>query len=1542
MTTQITGIPSDLNVNLDGVPQLLTGSVNFTIWNSYIKRTLDMDDLKPFIDPTIPRPDVTDPAYTRWSKLSKKITLWLTRQLEPRILEKLEMSPTPTIYADEAYTAIKRIVIGAGLEGIGHTYLLATSMKREEFGSMEQYIDAFRKAVKTANQNSGTVIPPLAAAYLLLRGIENELPMWVTTMKHDMESKPDPNKFTELQLMELYEKAIDKGKDREHSYLSKSSDKKTSNKTSNTTPHQPSSSDKPRMQKRTPPNGMPTKKWVEKWLKGEQRNAEGKCSFCEYGIHDSRDCFYLVPERRPDGWKPWKGLWHLMKSLPNQTQTTLQGPESSQSKMAVEMTGNEDPYYMDRPPGLMAKSISNNDESFDHSKYPTYRPWLSDTATSYFMCSEKSAMVEYHEYQPDEEPPHFETSKGDMTSTKAYGKCSIQLERNDGSTYDILVKCLYNPHISCNLFAASISKKELGLWVNNKDNTVRKMDSDEIVGYTYEINGLPYLQTRKPTPKSFKAVKALEEHRRLAHCGYPKLKATTNLNGNWLEDIGFHCEPCHIAKSKRIVSHTPQIRSKNVWDLYHTDVQPIKPIGYGGIKYYLINVNDKHRVPEVEFLHNKGQASDKLITFCKKFKAITGRYPLRFRMDGGLEFSKFNTWAKKKGITIEKTPPRTPEPNGVAERYAGYLNQTSRAMIIDAGLPAKLWPFALDAAVYTVVRIVNRNEIKSPLQAYREDLGLSNPETSIKHLQIWGTRCYKHIPKEDRVQAEKLGPRATTGHLIGYEGENGHIFKIWDPVTDKMLRSRDVTFGQGKDDNDASPILKKTPPSPNDPSGRSMRITLHPETEGPIFKSIEDAPYTTNRLQTLSDSPPYEFGDSTTRLLENSSQQGQTNRLEPEQISIDELNPSPMIPHTEYVDHFTKLETSRPPSPQRRPHILSKQSTKKPSQFDTVLRSSSRNTKGQPPKRLEDEEAERIAQKELKKKEKMMAPTGGAMFAVAPIIGCYKTTIPNLKTFDVTIPKTFSEAMASPQKEQWILAMDDQITKLNKKHTYEIVDRPKDPYFKLLPGKWVFDTKSDANNFITDWRARWVVCGNYQRPGRDFDDTYAPVVTETATKLALSSIAMLGLHAEQVDFVTAFLNGQLRDKKLYMRTPTGYEQNNKVCLLQQALYGLRQSAFLWNKTIDRKLKSMGFQPLSEDPCVYIRKSRKSFAIIYVDDAIIAASTKEEVHQIKKELNETFPLKEMGELNKYLGCHLIRDYEKKTIILSQAPYVEKILAEANMISCSPVRIPMNPKYPKLRDDNSPVDVSCYIHILGQLNWLSTKSRPDIAFAVSRLQRKSSKPSSIDVQAAKSLFRYLKGHKDLGITLGFNPNEGLCVYVDSSFADNEDGRSTESYVSMFAGAPISWSSKKQSFVATSSTIAEFCALSTATKEAIWLKKLTVALGLEAPGPTTIYSDSANAIGIVNKCGYTSTTKWIDNRYFFVRDAVQKGLVKIEWIDGKTNPADGLTKPLDHVKHSQFRNLLNMAECHIKGNTTNIREIDEGFDEGIFAEETSLDDR
>jgi hypothetical protein len=96
-----------------------------------------------------------------------------------------------------------------------------------------------------------------------------------------------------------------------------------------------------------------------------------------------------------------EAIWHITKSLP--IQTIIEGSESSRSKM------EKTPITWTVPLALWLKSISNNDELFDHSKYLTHRPWLSDTATSYFMCPEKSAIMEYHEYQPNDEPLHFKT-----------------------------------------------------------------------------------------------------------------------------------------------------------------------------------------------------------------------------------------------------------------------------------------------------------------------------------------------------------------------------------------------------------------------------------------------------------------------------------------------------------------------------------------------------------------------------------------------------------------------------------------------------------------------------------------------------------------------------------------------------------------------------------------------------------------------------------------------------------------------------------------------------------------------------------------------------------------------------------------------------------------------------------------------------------------------------------------------------------------------------------------------------------------------------
>lgn len=111
-----------------------------------------------------------------------------------------------------------------------------------------------------------------------------------------------------------------------------------------------------------------------------------------------------------------------------------------------------------------------------------------------------------------------------------------------------------------------------------------------------------------------------------------------------------------------------------------------------------------------------------------------------------------------------------------------------------------------------------------------------------------------------------------------------------------------------------------------------------------------------------------------------------------------------------------------------------------------------------------------------------------------------------LKAFNVLIPDTYTKAIRSPQADYWQEAMESQITKLRAIPTWELVPRP--PQSRLLPGKWVYDLKINSDNDIQAFRARWVICGNRQRPGMDFDQTLSPVASEATVKLFLTAVAL--------------------------------------------------------------------------------------------------------------------------------------------------------------------------------------------------------------------------------------------------------------------------------------------------------------------------------------------------------------------------------------------------------------------------------------------------
>ena len=275
---------------------------------------------------------------------------------------------------------------------------------------------------------------------------------------------------------------------------------------------------------------------------------------------------------------------------------------------------------------------------------------------------------------------------------------------------------------------------------------------------------------------------------------------------------------------------------------------------------------------------------------------------------------------------------------------------------------------------------------------------------------------------------------------------------------------------------------------------------------------------------------------------------------------------------------------------------------------------------------------------------------------------------------------------------------------------------------------------------------------------------------------------------------------------------------------------------------------------------------------------------------------------MGESARFLGCNIVRNYEKDSISLSQFLYIEETLVAAGMINCSGHRIPMDLGYRKERDTELLDNPLEYQRLVGKVNWLVIKTRPDIKNTVFLLQRRMNIPTEADQRAVTSMLRYLKATDRLGIELAADYICGLEIYVDAAHQDYEDRKSTEGAIIMYAGASISWILRKQTFVALSSTIAEFLAYDTAVKEVLYIRKVLKALNLPInPGTANsnkliISTDSQNSMKILQHGNYTPAIRWLDNRYLFIRDLLQAGEVYLRFVPSGENVADALTKPLN----------------------------------------------
>ncbi|KAJ9553541.1 hypothetical protein OSB04_017587 [Centaurea solstitialis] len=506
-------------------------------------------------------------------------------------------------------------------------------------------------------------------------------------------------------------------------------------------------------------------------------------------------------------------------------------------------------------------------------------------------------------------------------------------------------------------------------------------------------------------------------------------------------------------------------------------------------------------------------------------------------------------------------------------------------------------------------------------------------------------------------------------------------------------------------------------------------------------------------------------------------------------------------------------------------------------------------------------------------------------------------------------PKSFKEAMKSRDAAFWKEAIDDELSSILENNTWVLSDLP--PGSKPLGCKWIFKKKMKVDGTIDKFKARLVIQGFRQKPGIDYFDTYAPVARISTIRLLIALAAIHNLVVHQMDVKTAFLNGEL-DEEVYMKQPEGFvmpSNEHKVCKLVKSLYGLKQAPKQWHQKFDEVILSSGFKLNQSDKCVYSRFDSSGSGVIiclYVDDMLIFGTNQLQVDETKCLLSSKFAMKDMGEADVILGIRIKR--VNKGIALMQSHYVEKILKKFNYSDCSPVSTPMDPSVKLMPNKGMAVSQLEYSQAIGCLMYAMTSTRPDIAYAVGRLSRYTSNPSTQHWQAIQRIFKYLKGTMDYGLYYLGYPSV-LEGYSDASWITHveEDHSSTTGWVFLLGGGAISWASKKQTCITNSTMESEFVALAAAGKEAEWLRNLIYEIPLWSKpiAPISIHCDSAATLAKSYNQVYNGKSRHLGVRHSMIRDLIMNGVISVEFVKSQQNLADHLTKSLarDLVHKSVF---------------------------------------
>src|SRR5262245_30941426 len=405
-------------------------------------------------------------------------------------------------------------------------------------------------------------------------------------------------------------------------------------------------------------------------------------------------------------------------------------------------------------------------------------------------------------------------------------------------------------------------------------------------------------------------------------------------------------------------------------------------------------------------------------------------------------------------------------------------------------------------------------------------------------------------------------------------------------------------------------------------------------------------------------------------------------------------------------------------------------------------------------------------------------------------------------------PYSIQEALAGPHANEWREAWKAELDQLQNMNVWEIVPRPKDK--PVIPCREVLHEKHGPDGEVSRRKVRLAAGGHRQKENVNYTDTFASAAKIATIRVVLALAAKWDWEIDQVDVVGVFLNGIL-EEEVFMEAPFGILKNNDrnmVCRLMRSIYGLKQAGNAWYKRMSGVFKKMGFSVSLCDSSLFFRFNDKGSLIIPVstDDMAVAGSSRLVVDAFKEELSTYFKITDEGELHWLLGFEIKRDRKAKTVALNQKSYIEAMAKKFGQDNARPTYCPLEPGTILTKDQGPEVPISePYQEASGHVLWPALITRPDVQFVVGLTAQFTQNPAIEHWRALMRIIRYLYTTRDYWLVLGGEGDVGV-GYADADFASQIDRHSISGFSFHIGQGAVTWSSKRQSIIALSTTESE----------------------------------------------------------------------------------------------------------------------------------------